>query len=101
MNSIWEEAKRQDEEREIQKDEQLYKTTGKIVAYDENCDNPLVPLSPSENSSENSLTKAQRAKIKRMMDFQKKIIQERKEEAKLKAKQRQEVSKNGIRFLDV
>ena len=75
--SILEQAKRQDEEREIQKDEQIYQTTGKNIAYDENAPDPLVPIDGRYEPGQNELSNAQRAKIKRIVEKQKKLTENR------------------------
>jgi len=97
--SIIEQAKMQDEEREISKDEEIYKTTGKNIAYDENMSDPLVPIDGTY-SIEKNLTNAQMAKKKRIMDRQNEIRAKMKEQEQEKIRKHEEQFKNGLSFLE-
>lgn len=99
MNSILEQAKMQDEEREIRKDEQIYQTTGKNIAYDENVSDPLVPIDGHYPNS-HRLTNAQIAKKKRIMDKQKEIMENRNKNKEEKIKEHISDFKNGTSFLE-
>ena len=98
--SIIEQAKIQDDEREIQKDEQIYKTTGKNMAYDEKVADPLVPIG-GYYSSEKPLTNAQRAKVRRMIEKQKELTETRQEKTEEKIKKHKNDFENGISFLEI
>jgi len=98
MQSIFEQAKRQDDEREVQKDEKIYETTGKNIAYDENTSDPLVPIDGYRQ--ETQLSMAQRAKAKRIMDKHKNLVKNRKEKIKQKIEEHTKNFKNGTSFLE-
>jgi hypothetical protein len=98
--SIIEQAKEQDEEREIQKDEHIYRTTGKNIAYDENATNPLVPIDGYYLQEQNELTNAQRAKVRRIIERQKELSKARYKKTEQKIEEHKMDFKNATSFLE-
>jgi len=98
--SIIEQAKRQDDEREIRKDEQIYQTTGKNIAYDENAADPLVPIDGYYQQEQSELTNAQMAKVRRIIEKQKELSSARYKSTEQKIKEHKMDFKNGISFLE-